>query len=101
MTAQLIKTVLGGVIVKNMRLVVFLDPKEYMQTLETSKGLGISAKTDSQLLNKVCFAFNDIPFLRMKNDTLQIENRNKDCIIDQLRAEIADLKTKKKGLKKE
>ena len=86
--AKLIKTVMGGVVAKNMRMTVFLSPREYLELVEEAKHYNIAAKNDSQLISKILYKFiNEMPMLTVQIRTLKDALIKKNVIIDQLRQE--------------
>lgn len=98
---EYMKTILGGAVMKNVKLVVFLDTRVYMELIAEAKSYDIVAKTDSQLIGKIIHKFiNDMPMYDLQIEQLKKGLANKTVIIEDLRKEIADLKTKKKVKKK-
>lgn len=97
--ATLIKTVMGGIVAKNVKLQVFLEPKMYLELVNEAKRQDIKAKTDSGLicsiLNKFLYSIDEISALRLQIEQLRKGIANRTSIIEELRAEISDLKPKK------
>lgn len=95
------KTILGGVVSQNVKLVVFLDPKTYLEVINEAKSYNIIAKTDSQLIRKILkLFFQDMPMKQMLIEQQKTALNQRDELIEQLRAEINETKIKSKLGKK-
>lgn len=80
---EFIKTVLGGGVLKNVRLVIFLEPKTYLELINEAKHYKIVAKTDSQLIRAIIFKFiNDMPMLTLEIESLKKALAKKNIALD-------------------
>jgi len=87
----------GGAIAKNTKLQVFMTPQMYLETIKEAEAYGIKAKTDSELINKICsFLVNQVPVINLENQQLKAAVRQKNEIIDQLERKLEDKKRGKK-----
>lgn len=95
---MLVKNVVGsGSMAKSIKLQVFMTPKKYMEIVNEARVYNIVNKTDSGLIDGILDKFlSDLPLLRLERDRMKAALTEKNAVIDQLRNEIQDLKTKKK-----
>jgi regulator of replication initiation timing len=95
-----IKTIIGGIVVKSIRLQVLLDLKAYLELITEAKRMKIEAKNDSQLIQKVIAVFiNEIPIIQLENERLKAAVAQKNVLIQDLEAKIDEIKSKQ-GKKK-
>ena len=90
------KTILGGIVAKNVKLQVFLEPKMFLEMVTEARARNVTARTDSGLVRKIIDSFlNDLPMKDIQIERLKAGLVQKTSVIEELRAEVADLKTKK------
>lgn len=95
--AELVKNILGGLVVKSIRLVVFLEPKTYMELVTEAKTYQITARTDSELINKIIGKFlHEMPILTLQLEQIKQANAKKKVIIEELESKLNEIKTKTK-----
>jgi hypothetical protein len=87
---------LGGVMAKSVRITAFLEPKTYLELINEAKTKGITAKTDSGLLNKIIYYFvNEVPGLTIDIHHKQGVISAQAEKIEALKDELATIKGKK------
>ena len=77
------KTVIGGGVLKNVKLTVFLEAKTYLELVNEARHYNIIAKTDSQLIGKIVFKFiHDMPMLILEIESLKKALAEKNVALD-------------------
>ena len=78
-------TELGGAMAKNVKLQVFLEPTTYLELVNEARNVGITAKTDSELIRKILYRFfQDLPMLTLQVESLKKACAEKNVIIEKL-----------------
>ena len=91
--AAIIKTMLGGVVARNVKMQVFIDPKLYLEVISEAKHYNINPKNDSELIRKILNLFlKEMPMKTIIIEQQRTTIRNREGLIEKLEGDLNVLK---------
>lgn len=76
----IVKSILGGIVARNVKMQVFIDPKTYLELITEAKHWGIKIKNDSGLINNLIHIFLEqypLDKITIEQQRRALEDKNK------------------------